>query len=42
MAECNQEKCLVDQMLAGVFGLESGVTPVGCCSFFFIMMAYMV
>ena len=32
--EDDQAECLADQMLSDMFGLESGVSPVGCCSFF--------
>ena len=34
-AEYGQVEYLTDQMMADILGLESRVTPVGCCSFFF-------
>ena len=36
-AEYGYVDCLADQTLADMFGLETGVSPVGWFSFFFIM-----
>ena len=41
-AEDDQAECLVDEMLTDMFRFGSKVSPVGFCSFLFIMTTYIV